>query len=51
MVVDKPPSIVVHTGGGQHYNTVMAIMKHRMGYDGLQVLHRLDKGTSGVLFM
>ena len=26
LVVDKPPSMIVHTGGGYHYNTLMGVL-------------------------
>ena len=42
--------MIVHTGGGHHFNTLMAIMHYELGYKDLHVLHRLDKCTSGVLF-
>ena len=32
LVVSKPPSVVVHTGGGYHYNTLLAILHYEMGY-------------------
>ena len=49
LVISKPPSIIVHTGGGHHYNTVENILKYQHHYENLHILHRLDKLTSGLL--
>jgi tRNA pseudouridine synthase 9 len=49
LIISKPPSIIVHTGGGHHYNTVESLLKYEKGYKNLHVLHRLDKLTSGLL--
>ena len=49
VVICKPPSLIVHTGGGHHFNTVEGLLKYEMGYENLHVLHRLDKQTSGLL--
>jgi 23S rRNA pseudouridine1911/1915/1917 synthase len=56
-VVDKPAGLVVHAGAGSHDATLVDALLHRYG-DGLSrlggddrpgIVHRLDKGTSGVL--
>lgn len=49
MIVNKPPSVIVHTGGGHHFNTVESLLKYEYGFKNLHVLHRLDKCTSGLL--
>lgn len=49
LVIDKPPSIIVHTGGGHHYNTIESLLKYEYNYNNLYILHRLDKCTSGLL--
>lgn len=41
--------MIVHTGGGYHYNTLLAILHYEHGYKGLYVLHRIDRLTSGVV--
>ena len=41
--------MIVHTGGGYHYNTLMGILYFEHGYRNLHVLHRLDRLTSGLL--
>lgn len=47
--VNKPPGITIHTGGGYHYNTLLALMYFEHGKKDLYLLHRLDKCTSGVI--
>ncbi|CAD8210485.1 unnamed protein product [Paramecium octaurelia] len=49
VVVSKPPSMIVHTGGGYHYNCLSAILHFEHGLKDLYVLHRLDRLTSGLL--
>ncbi|CAD8123860.1 unnamed protein product [Paramecium sonneborni] len=49
VVVSKPPSMIVHTGGGYHYNCLTAILHFEYGFKDLYVLHRLDRLTSGLL--
>lgn len=51
LVISKPPSMIVHSGGGYHYNTLMALLYYEMGYKSLYVLHRIDRLTSGVVIM
>ena len=51
LIVCKPPSLIVHTGGGHHYNTVENILKYEHHYNNLHILHRLDKLTSGLLIL
>lgn len=41
--------MIVHTGGGYHYNTLLAILNYEMGKTNLYVLHRLDRLTSGII--
>lgn len=56
IVVDKPPGMVVHPGAGNFRGTlVQALMARYPELDGVGqpgrpgVVHRLDKGTSGLL--
>ena len=51
MAVDKPPSIPVHEGGNYKHNTLIGILENEKGYKGLKCMHRLDKQTSGVIFI
>jgi 23S rRNA pseudouridine1911/1915/1917 synthase len=57
VVINKPPGLVVHAGAGQHETTLVNGLLHRYG-DSLSrcggkdrpgIVHRLDKGTSGVI--
>lgn len=57
LVVNKPPGMVVHPGAGQRGGTLAAALLHRCrgqlsGIGGVErpgIVHRLDKGTSGLL--
>jgi 23S rRNA pseudouridine1911/1915/1917 synthase len=58
-VINKPANMIVHPGAGKDAGTLVAALLHRFGgTDGLSgvggplrpgIVHRLDKGTSGVL--
>ena len=60
-VVNKPANMIVHPGAGRDAGTLVAALLHRFdGMDGLSsvggplrpgIVHRLDKGTSGVLLI
>lgn len=41
--------MIVHTGGGYHYNCLTAILHFEHNLKDLYVLHRLDRLTSGLL--
>lgn len=43
--------MIVHTGGGYHYNTLMAILYYELGRRNLYILHRLDRLTSGLVIL
>jgi 23S rRNA pseudouridine1911/1915/1917 synthase len=56
IVVDKPAGLVVHPGAGNYSGTLVHALLHRCpdlaGIGGVLrpgIVHRLDKGTSGVL--
>lgn len=49
VAVQKPPGITIHTGGGYHYNTLLALLYFEKKMKNLFLLHRLDKCTSGVI--
>jgi 23S rRNA pseudouridine1911/1915/1917 synthase len=58
IVVDKPPGLVVHPGGGRLSGTLAGGLLHRypelmgVGQEGRWgVVHRLDKDTSGLLLV
>jgi 23S rRNA pseudouridine1911/1915/1917 synthase len=57
VVIDKPPGLVVHPGAGHRRGTLVNALLHHCG-DSLSgiggvlrpgIVHRLDKGTSGLL--
>ncbi|GMR55866.1 hypothetical protein PMAYCL1PPCAC_26061, partial [Pristionchus mayeri] len=48
-VVDKPASMPVHACGQYQIHTILGQLRERYGITGLRVLHRLDRGTSGIL--
>ena len=41
----------MHQVGSYKYNTVLGIMEHDLGWEGLKCVNRLDKQTSGVIFL
>jgi 23S rRNA pseudouridine1911/1915/1917 synthase len=56
LVVDKPAGLVVHPGAGQRSGTLVnALLRHVADLSGVGgvlrpgIVHRLDKGTSGLL--
>ncbi|CAO4366576.1 unnamed protein product [Caenorhabditis nigoni] len=49
LVIEKPPSLPVHTCGQYAIHTVLGQLRENEGKTGLRVLHRLDRATSGVL--
>jgi 23S rRNA pseudouridine1911/1915/1917 synthase len=61
LVVNKPAGMIVHPGAGADTGTLVAALLHRVGgLDGLSavggplrpgIVHRLDKGTSGVIIV
>ena len=51
VIVDKPASMPIHPWGNYKYNTLKFILEQNYGYKDLRVVHRLDKQTSGILFM
>ena len=56
-VINKPAGLVVHRGAGQHKETLVNGLLHRYGKtlsqcggsDRPGIVHRLDKGTSGIM--
>ena len=54
LVIDKPPGLVMHPGPGHWTGTLLNALVHHVGHrEGARLrpglVHRLDKGTSGVL--
>jgi len=58
IAVNKPAGMVVHAGAGRHQGTLVNALLHRYGVLSQAggplrpgIVHRLDKGTSGVLLV
>ncbi|KAE9549584.1 hypothetical protein FO519_007205 [Halicephalobus sp. NKZ332] len=49
LVVNKPASLPVHSCGQYRAHTVLGLLERENGINGLRVIHRLDRPTSGVL--
>lgn len=51
LVINKPAGIAVHGGSGISYGIIEQIRKTRPDYRYLELAHRLDKETSGLLIL
>jgi tRNA pseudouridine32 synthase len=51
LVVDKPAGIPVHGAGRYHQNSIISILRHEHGYKDIWPVNRLDRLTSGVMFL
>ncbi len=51
LVVSKPGDLIVHPTASAYHRTLIRIMRSRRNDDGLDLAHRIDKETSGVLVM
>ena len=51
MVVDKPAGMASHGGSGISYGLIERMRASRPGLPFLELVHRLDRGTSGVLVL
>jgi 23S rRNA pseudouridine1911/1915/1917 synthase len=49
MVIDKPAGLPVHASARFYFNTLTRVLDERFPGQGLQICHRLDRETSGVL--
>ncbi|MBL9007733.1 MAG: RluA family pseudouridine synthase [Myxococcales bacterium] len=50
-VIDKPAGLPIHPTGRYHFSTLTAVMRERFPGESLQVAHRLDRETSGLLLV
>ena len=50
LVVDKPPGVAVHGGSGLAFGLIDAL-RQRLDAPRLELVHRLDRGTSGCLLV
>jgi 23S rRNA pseudouridine955/2504/2580 synthase len=51
MVLNKPSGLAVHAGTGSATGLIEAMRQLYPRYPGLELVHRLDKGTSGCLLL
>ncbi|MBF2755252.1 MAG: RluA family pseudouridine synthase [Gammaproteobacteria bacterium AqS3] len=51
IVLDKPAGLAVHGGSNQGAGGVIERLRAELGEDTLQLVHRLDRDTSGVLLI
>jgi 23S rRNA pseudouridine955/2504/2580 synthase len=51
LVIDKPPGIAVHGGSGISFGVIERLRAERTQLRFLELVHRLDKETSGVLLL
>jgi len=51
MVVDKPSGVAVHGGSGLSYGAIEALRAARPAARALELAHRLDRDTSGLLII
>lgn len=51
LVVDKPAGLAVHGGSGLEYGLIEALRKLRPEHEYLELVHRLDRETSGCLML
>lgn len=51
IVLNKPSGIAVHGGSGLSYGVIEAMRKLRPELQGLELVHRLDRETSGCLLL
>ncbi|MBM3336634.1 MAG: RNA pseudouridine synthase, partial [Betaproteobacteria bacterium] len=49
LVIDKPAGIAVHGGSGVSYGVIEQLRAARPGAPFLELVHRLDRETSGIL--
>jgi 23S rRNA pseudouridine1911/1915/1917 synthase len=49
--LDKPAGLPIHPTARYHYNTLTAVLRERFPGEALQVCHRLDRETSGLLLV
>jgi 23S rRNA pseudouridine1911/1915/1917 synthase len=51
MAVNKPGDLVVHPTASAYHRTLIRIMRDRTGDEQLDLAHRIDKETSGLILM
>lgn len=51
IAIDKPAGLPIHTTAKFWHNTLTALLRERYPQQGMQVCHRIDRETSGVLLI
>lgn len=51
VAVNKPGNLVVHPTASHYHRTLIRIMRDRMGEESLDLAHRIDKETSGLVLI
>jgi 23S rRNA pseudouridine1911/1915/1917 synthase len=51
LAIDKPAGLPIHTTAKFYRNTLTALLRERYPHEPLQVCHRLDRETSGVMLI
>ena len=51
IAINKPPNIAVHSGSGVQYGVIEILRSQRPETDFLELIHRLDRATSGCLLI
>jgi len=51
LVIDKPAGMAVHGGSGVSFGVIEALRRNRPGHAFLELVHRIDRETSGVLML
>lgn len=51
LVIDKPAGLAVHGGSGVSFGVIEALRQARPGHVFLELVHRIDRETSGVLML
>ncbi len=51
MAIDKPAGVAVHGGSGESFGVIEQLRRARPGAEFLELVHRLDKETSGLLLV
>ena len=49
VVVNKPSGLLVHRGWGRDRQTLVSLLREQLGLARVHAVHRLDRGTSGVM--
>jgi 23S rRNA pseudouridine955/2504/2580 synthase len=51
IVINKPAGVAVHSGSGQNHGVIEAFRANGNEYEKIELVHRLDKDTSGCLIL